>query len=332
VAALGLANDSALVGDIQASNKLRLISGAHHVDPSLFRQVAERIWNSLAASQMADALAALIDSMTFLDAFRSDYSQLALAATHYDWFLNFLVLLPDMEELADHPEWDLSQLMMRFGKKPVQWLTQSLEKRLELAAAQPQGTEFKLVPLGRTLLQYVKPIDSSDASSSAVTAAVESLVTYSSRSDTLGYVLPEYAVAVDPTGCTVPNIVVGRLQQLTNAIKEEIWRWSRFAGHYALNSEPWRKIATAAIAASEGLSSRDRISIYVSLLEQGFRSSSFAAGEMDPQFADELQRRREERANETDARLIPFRDWALRAAQSDYERTLAEFREESDDE
>jgi hypothetical protein len=144
--------------------------------------------------------------------------------------------------------------------------------------------------------------------------------------------LPEYAAAVDQSGYLVPDAVVTRLQRLTNPTKQDVWLWSRFAGHFAFNSEPWRKIAVAAIEVSTQLSVRDQISIYVSLLEQGFKSSSFAAGEMDPQFAAELQRRRDERAGETDSRLIPFRDWASRVAQSEYERALAEFREESEDE
>jgi hypothetical protein len=330
---LGLSAKPALATNIPAPNKLRLIAGVHHVNPTLIREVADKIWNDLPPTEKASALDALIDQMTFLDAFKSDHPELALGAAQYDWFLSLLPSVPDMEGLRDHQAWELSQLMMRFGKKSVHWLIDFLEKRLTATPAQPDADpEFKLVPLDRSLLQYVKSVDAADAASPEVIKAINSLLAYNSRSDTLGYVLPEYAAAVDPSGYLVPDAVVTRLQGLTKPSKQDVWLWSRFAGHFAFNSEPWRKIAIAAIEVSNQLSARDQISIYVSLLEQGFKSSSFAADEMDPQFAAELQRRRDERAGEADSRLIPFRDWALRVAQSEYERALAEFREESEDE
>jgi hypothetical protein len=331
--ALGLADDPGFGDEILPVNKLRLIAGVHHVEPGRFRTLAEEIWTDLPDNQKAAGLAVLIDAMTFLDAFKSDYSELAIAADHYDWFLDFLVQLPDIGELTGHSEWELSQLIQRFGRKPVQWLLESIKKRLKLAEQHQEGsTEFKLLPLGSDLLRYIKPIDNIEASSPEVKAAIPSLLNYYSRPDTLGYVVPEYAVAIDPTGLLVPDAVVAQLERLGGEAKEEMWRWSRFAGHYAFNSEPWRKIAIAAVVAAAKLTTRDQISIFVNLLEQGFKSSSFGADEMDPRFAEELQLRRDELTKETADWLIPFREWAVRVAQSEYDRALAEFREESEDE
>ena len=147
----------------------------------------------------------------------------------------------------------------------------------------------------------------------------------------LGYKAPEYATAIDPAGAVVPELVVAELKGLKNPSKEQVVDWARFAGHYPFNSASWRKIASEALEASEKFSDRDKISVYVVLLEQGFRSSTYGADEMDPQFQNELEQRRRERAEEQDAKFIPFRDWHLRVAQSEYDRALAEFREAEDE-
>ena len=158
---------------------------------------------------------------------------------------------------------------------------------------------------------------------------MDALLNYSERKDTIGYILPRYAAEVDPAGLIMPGLIVARIQSAGNN-KELIWNWARFAGYYGFGFPAWQIIARATVAASEQLPTRDRDSIYVLLLPQELKSSSYPAGQMDPRPAEELEIRKRELAGEADESLLPFRKWHLAMAQSEYDQTVARYREEND--
>jgi hypothetical protein len=116
---------------------------------------------------------------------------------------------------------------------------------------------------------------------------------------------------------------------VTPATDEDVLhRWLRFAGHYPFNSEPWRRIAAAALKKIKELPEKERGGHYAGLLSAGIKSVSYAAGQMNPQPGQFLKLRKTEKAEETDPEFLPFREWNLMVAEAEFKHTLAEFNEE----
>ena len=210
--------------------------------------------------------------------------------------------------------------------KSIAWLNQTIDKRIALEEKDTTDT-FKLVPTQNKLTRFVLPI--SDSVDEETKRELDKFLASNAKKDLLGFALPAYAASIDPTGIIVPQIVADKISGLTSPSTESVWLWSRFAAHYGFNSEAWRKIAIAAISASKDFPAKERASIFVAISNQGFRSSTYAAGEMDPRPLQELEQRKKELEAENDPTLKTFREWALRVTQAEYDRALAEFEEES---
>jgi hypothetical protein len=317
---------------LQPSAKCRLLAGMFHVDWDLVKQSCTETFLAADGPEKLRCFEVILDSMHFIGMFEKDYPVFGLTAAQYDWLLELMIKVPDIDQINDHSQWELDQLVRRFGRKDIAWLVSTVEARITGAGghgpAEVDG--YKVIPTRHRLTKYVTPVPAGPVQPAAK-ECILTLLSYTKSKVTGGYVLPEYAAEVDPEGTILPELIEERIHS-AGKDKEEIWIWARFAGHYGFNSVPWKEIAKTAIQAAESLSAQDQNSIFVVLMPQGFKSSNYPAGEMDPRPGQELEQRRRELQEETEPTLLPFRKWHLAIAQAEYDQAVARFKEESENE
>jgi hypothetical protein len=311
--------------------KCKLLAGMFHVNWELVKQSSSEIFFAAAEADRLRCFLNLLDAMRFLGLFAKDYPVLALTSAQYEWLLGLMISLPDIDKINDHAQWELQQLVETFGRKDLQWLVSIIDSRITEAGKRSadEKNDYKAIPTRHRLTKYVTPISGTLPVPARVKELLLKLLSYTKRKDVVGYILPEYAQEIDPNGAVLPELIEERIGSSAGD-KEEIWVWTRFAGHYGFNSQPWRKIAKAAIQAAQKFSTEDRVSIFVALLPQEFKMSNFPAGEMDPRPGQELEQRRREMKEETDTTILSFRQWHLAMAQAQYDQTVARYKEENE--
>jgi hypothetical protein len=324
---------SALGTVLKPWTKCHILAGMHHANWQQAKLICDETYQTAAEEDRPNCFGSLFDAMHFLDLFRKDYDALAIKSPHFDWLLELLVTLPDLDNIGEFRQHELQQLVERFGRKELGWLVGVIENRIHIVAGKGAKEEdtFKLVPTRHRLTTYVKPLPSCGTSSDSVLQQVDTLLGYTERKDMLGYILPQYAVDLDPHGELIPNLIGSRIERVNWKDKDGIWMWARFAGYYGFNSPPWRQIAKAAVKVSRDLEPRDKSSVFVVLLPQEIKSSNYPAGEMDPRPEQDLLARKREMQEETDLDLIPFRQWHLTMAQAEFDHALARYKEENEE-
>ena len=195
----------------------------------------------------------------------------------------------------------------------------------------PESDLIKILSWRNRLPCFCAGIDSVEAVTPEETAAVDNLVHMYQAEPESRFFLLEYLTDVDPIGRVLPDIIVTQIAQSGRSIAQSVREWSAFAGHYNFNSEPWRKIAIEACIATRSLTKREIYATYASLCPQGFRSSQYKVGEMNPRYQQYLDQCQQERDEESDSEFTPFRQWRLESAQEDFTRALAEFKAEHED-
>lgn len=313
--------------------KCQFLAGMFHAGWGVVKQLCTETFFAADGPEKLRCFVVTLDSMRFLGLFEKDYPMLSLTAAQFEWLLELMIKVPDMDQINDHSQWELEQLVEKFGRKNLAWLVSTIEGRISEAnghvATDDNG--YKIIPTRHRLTSYVTPVPATQPVQPAAKESMLTLLGYTKRKDTVGYILPEYASELDPGGAVLPELIEERIKSAGND-KEEIWIWARFAGHYGFNSQPWKRIAKAAIQAAQNLSAQDRGSIFVVLLPQEFKSSNYPAGEMDPRPAQDLEERRRELQEETDSTVLIFRKWHLAIAQAEYDQAVARFKEENENE
>jgi hypothetical protein len=143
-----------------------------------------------------------------------------------------------------------------------------------------------------------------------VLAAVEELMNFVLDKGSVGYYLPEIILDIDPKGLVAPSAVVARAG--SGADGEYLRRLARVGGAYAVNSPPWRAIASATILASTPLGAETQRSVHTSLDGMGGRSWSRARGEVPSIFHSAVTDARATLDAELQPELRPF--WRQRLA------------------
>lgn len=318
---------------LQPSAKCRLLAGMFHVDWDLVKQSCTETFLAADGPEKLRCFEVILDSMHFIGMFEKDYPVFGLTATQYDWLLELMIKVPDIDQINDHSQWELDQLVRRFGRKDIAWLVSTVEARITGAGGHgpAEGDGYKVIPTRHRLTKYVTPVQATGPVQPAAKECILTLLSYTKSKVTGGYVLPEYAAGVDPEGTILPELIEERIRSAGDD-EEEIRIWAHFAGYYGFNSQPWKRIAKAAIQAAQNLSAQDRNFVFGVLLPQGFRSSNYPAGEMDPRPGQELEQRRKELQQETELTLLPFRKWHLAIAQAEYDKAVARYKEENENE
>lgn len=313
-------------------SRCQILAGMHHTNWERVKAVCDDIYLTSTKEDKPNCFAALFDALHFLDLFRKDYPMLAIKKTQFDWLLDIMVTLPDLDKVGDFRQHELGELLERFGRRDLGWLLAVISSRVEVAngAVESDEESFKVVPTRHRLTTYVQEITPGATLSDSQLEELNNILGYAERRDMLGYIAPQYAVDLDPHGVAVPGAIASRLELLNPKNKDSIWMWARFAGYYRFNSPPWNQIAKAAVMAANDLAPRDKGSVFVVLLPQEIKSSNYPAGEMDPRPEQDLIARKREMQEETDSDLIPFRQWHLAMAQAEFDQTLARYKEENE--
>jgi hypothetical protein len=317
---------------LKPANRCQILAGMHHVNWESVRSHCGETFKAAEENEKLNCFAALFEAFHFLDLFRKDYPVLGVQKLHFDWLLELMVVLPDLDKIGEYREHEFSQLIQRFGRKPLGWLLSVLAARIAVGKAEEagDGEPFKLVPTRFRLTMFVLELSPTSEQSELEREQAGTLLEYATRRDLLGYILPQYAADIDPRGTVVPKLVTSRIESLVTKDRDSVCEWARFAGYYGFNSPPWKEIAKIAVMSSRDLPERDRISVFVELLPREIKSSSYPAGEMDPRPERELIARKGELQDETDSDLLRFRRWHLEFAQSNYDHALALYNERNE--
>ena len=309
--------------------KCQLLVGMFHVNWEKIEQLCTSIFLASDGHGRLRCFLATLDTLHLSDLFAKQFPNLAINESQYEWLLELMVKVPDLDAINDSAQWHLDQFTQRFGRRGLSWLLSVIESRVVEAAAlnADENNVYKIIPTRHRLTKYVTPLAIDTQVSPFTKKSLIGLLDYANRKDILGYFIAEYVTDIDPSGVVIPELIEERIRSVS-ADKQEIWKWARFAGHYAFNSQPWHRIAKAAVQAAEALPSGERGSIFASILSQEIKSSSYPAGEMDPRPARELAARQKELQDETDPTLLPFREWHLKVAQAEYDQEVARYKEE----
>jgi putative NIF3 family GTP cyclohydrolase 1 type 2 len=317
---------------LKLCSRCQIAAGMYHTNWDKVKSMCDETYSAATEPDRPNCFAALFDALHFLDLFGKDYPMLAIKRIHFDWLLDMMVTLPDLDQVGEYRQHELEQFLERFGRRDLSWLIAVVNARIPVADAQGENEKesFKLVPTRHRLTMYVREVSPGATLSDSQLQQVNAILGYAERRDMLGYIAPQYAVDLDPHGVVVPGLIASRIESLHPKDKDSIWMWARFAGYYALNSPPWKQIATAAIRTCTGLTPRDKSSVFVVLLPQEIKSSNYPAGEMDPRPEQDLLARKREMLEEMNADLIPFRQWHLAMAQAEFDQVVARYKEENE--
>lgn len=323
---------AAIHGILEPRASCLLLGHMHHCDWQKWKDACERICAATAPQNKVPCFLALLEAFTFLDLFRQDHPPIAVTPQLWAWLLDFLVTLPDLDQIGDVQHYHLNEFVQRFGYKDVAWLLTTIQTRIRTAETLATDAQegFKLVPTRHRLTNYVAPLEPPGPPDPLLKEQISGLLAYNQRQDMIGYILPQYATDLDPHGVIVPELIQAQIQSLQPLAKDTLWPWTRFAGYYRFNSPAWRTISKAAINAIKGFPAKEKGSIFVSILPQEVKSSSYPAGEMDPRPAADLDLRKRELQEEIDQDLIPFRQWHVGMAQAEFDQTLASYNEENE--
>ena len=312
--------------------KCQVLAGMYHSQWGVWKDYCEEICVTARDEIRPRCFLTLLHGIIFLALFGNEYPQLCVRPEHWAWLLDLMVTLPDVDEVDENHQWELEQLVQKFGTNDVDWLLTTIQRRINAFENKGADTKegYKIVPTRHRLTRYVTSVPLTGIPSDLLNEQMSTLLGFAERTDLLGYILPKYASDIDPHGRVLPENIEQRLQFAKGKGKEAIWVWARFAGSYGFNSEPWRRIARATILALEGLPVRDRNSIFCDLLPQELKSSQYAAGEMDPRPGQDLLHRKHELQEEADETIRIFRQWHVAVAQAEYDQTVARYKEETE--
>ncbi len=318
---------------VKPSDQCRILAGMYHVNWSKVSGLCNAAIDSTSEEDKANCFVTVFETFHFLDLFRRELPSLGMQKKHFDWLLDKLVMLPDVDHIGEYRQHEFGQLVQRFGQRDLDWLLAVIKARIHISNGKSEEGEetFKMVPTRHRLTIYVSRVDSTRDPSPSEIERMGVLLEYAERKDTLGFVAPQYAEDLDPNGVVIPGLVASKIESLNPKRKDTIWNWSRFAGSYGFNSPAWRQIAKAALRACAGFSPRDRDSIFVQLLPQGIKSSEYAVGEIDPRPERDLNIRKREMQEEKDEDLVVLRQWHLHMAQAEFDHALARYKEESEE-
>ena len=296
------------------------------VRPAAALEVASRLWALAPADSKAECLAAFADSTGSLFHFTRRDPRCAVRPETFNWMVDRLVEMPDLEAIYENVWYHFKEMAQVMPKRPLAWLNDVLAERI--VASGDESNSFKPLTTRRRLTAFCETVTPQTAKDPQVRAQMERLLSLSTRKGLIGYLLPDFAVRTDPEGVLIPILIAEKITNAPAADEDLLHTWVRFAGYYPTNSPAWRVIAAAAIEKVAGLPLSERGRHYAALLEAGIKSSSYAVGQMDPAPIESLKARKEELAQESDPRFIPFREWHRDVAQEEYNRALAEFQEE----
>lgn len=276
------------------------------------KRAIDKVLEQLDPGAQATALQSLLDAVSSsLHRRKAADSQVALPADFFEWVLDHLARLPDIDTLGSHAAWELEELAKVAQRPSPGWLVEALDARAKME--QELGYDrAKAVGLGVRLSQLVSPLTSVEDNTQRAQIA-DRLIDFSSNQGTLGYRHPEICNDLDPNGEVLPGRLADRIAGAGD--DEEVRRYARVAGMYQIGSDAWRQVAKPVIDRALTKSGRARYSLFSSLTDHRPQSWSGTVGEVPAIFVSELRTAEANRDAETDPALREFWDWQVKAAE-----------------
>ena len=145
---------------------------------------------------------------------------------------------------------------------------------------------------------------------------MQNLLNFNNHYD-LHYSLPNIASTLDPMGVFVPTIVCNKInkKEFLCETLEDIPReceWTRYAGHYYINSKPWRRIAKVACKIAVEKTETEREYIFSDLMDKQIETFKGAPGRVPNYFYNKVEKARRDFNEEIDSNIKKFMRWRLK--------------------
>ncbi len=190
-----------------------------------------------------------------------------------------------------------------------------LKKRLSLFEEKTQEKKFlwNNPLLKDNFLKMVEPVNRKDKDTQD---ALNTLLDFNG-SDILHYSLPRMVKMFDPEGIYIPNMVVERIKNkefLCKNLKDDIpaeYEWTRYAGSYSVNSEPWRQIALVACQIASQKPQKEKEFIFRFLMNYGTKFYKGRPDEVLQFLYSDIKDAENDFQNEKDEGIREFMKWRL---------------------
>jgi hypothetical protein len=282
--------------------------------PSL-RTLLEGILRSMPPEKLAPALRSLFEGLHWAV---TEAEPASLPAGLGEWLLSQLLLVPNFDDLDEHAEWYLEEILQRVGRVHVSWLPGALAVRRDLEVKPHGAPRVRAVSYDSRISKYVRRIEAADAGNRVVGEAVYALLAFVDDTGSIGDRLPKVLHDVDPDGLVVPSAIVARLARAVDA--DQVRQLARVGGGYVVGTAAWRTIVKAAIAAGLRQGIEERQSIFDALTERGIRSWVGKHGEVHEIFVSAVRDAKTALDSEVDVDLRPFWEWRLEVAEKELRR------------
>jgi hypothetical protein len=288
-----------------------------------YKTLIEKNLDSMDNEQLVVAIRNLVDEVYSVVLERKSSSPLPPELN--TWLLEQLLRTPNLDDLGDHLEWSVEEILKRIGRAPLSWLPKALTKRLDMAAGDASN-KFRAVSNHPRLSRFVMPVNADQKSDPVVIKDIKALVDMLLDKSLVGYYMPDILQDVDPEGLLVPDEIVFRLSQTTN--RDELWCFARVAGTYDVGSLAWRTIAKPVIIrAVRSTSEEERLTLFSFLLHSGMKSWSGDPRQVPQLFIEAVKSARLLLESESDVVYRPFWEWNLAIAEAELKAQEEEVKE-----
>lgn len=311
---------------------LRIVGGLPYSGWETFTETCALAIDALEPDQRKEGFRSLVDSVHLAIRKGDDKDKAKVNKQVADWILDQLLLLPDIDNIGGNAWWHLRDILGRTDRPGLPWLVGAIQTRIEREPSSDDQGKYKVVPTFERLTSLIKPISPDAKPDEETRDLVSRLMAHIDRRDLLSYYLPQYVHDVDPHGLIVPGLAVEKLEtEKMQGDFDAVYRWARFGGVYAENSEPWRWIARAALRLAPRFEERDRVSLMNALTDPRVQSYSSAVGEVATHFISAVEAAKTFLEKEEAEEFLPYRQWRLRCAEADLQREQDEIREDRGD-
>ncbi|OQA88369.1 MAG: hypothetical protein BWY28_01583 [bacterium ADurb.Bin236] len=296
-----------------------------------YKRVVGAVLNDMNASEIENGFKTLANSIYHgVRQLIDDNKKELIPDNIGEWLLDLMLEMPMPDVVGDVTLPHIEMILDHSSRPSIKWLVDALNYRLTLVG-EGETEKSRVIPLRLHLSKYVQPINSHDLSNDAARKDIEALLGFIDNKGWLGYVLPEYLFDVDPDGLLIPDIVKERLDGFQSKDADAVWKWSRIAGQYPMNSDAWRKMAISACRFADRADEKTRLDIFVSLIERKIEGWSSSPGEVPPHFYEKVEKARQMLESETDVFLKSFWEWNHENAQSELQHHIEIAKEMSEE-
>ena len=237
-------------------------------------------------------------------------------ANVFPWLISLLRYVPSI-----HNEYSILNELVKIKSKlhtrfSVIDFVDMIKERFKILKTK-KDSSWDNIFMKRDFLTIIDPIQNADISCKNTKCAFQKLLDYNSNvEELLHYNLPKIVATLDPLGIFIPKMICEKIQNkeflcdLLEGIPKEC-EWTRYARHYRINSEPWRKIAKFSCKIASKKLNHEKKYIFSDLLGDVSATFKGTPGEVPTYFYDKVRRAETDLNRETDPNIKEFMQWRL---------------------